>query len=182
MEDRAAISLLKQGDLRGMEILVKRYQLQAIHAGQLILRDRDLAEEVVQSAFLRLPEIIRTFDDDRSFKPWFMQIVVNDALKAIRQDNRWVELPEEADEDAARMAGWLIDVADPPEIQIITAETRQTVRKALQLLTPEQRSVIVMRYFLEMSGDEMASKMDRPLSTIKWWLHSAKQRLHEILQ
>ena len=80
------------------------------------------------------------------------------------------------------MAGWLIDGADLPEIQIITAETRQTVRKALRLLTPEQRSVIVMRYFLEMSGDEMASKMDRPLSTIKWWLHSAKQRLREILQ
>ena len=182
MEDRAAISLLKQGDLLGLEILVKRYQVQAIHAGQLILRDRDLAEEVVQSAFLRLPEIVHKFDDARPFKPWFMRIVVNDALKATRRDNRLVELPEDADEDAARMADWLMDGADPPEIQIITAETRQTVRKALRLLTPEQRSVIVMRYYLEMSGEEMASKMDRPLSTIKWWLHSAKQRLREILQ
>jgi len=182
MEDRAAISLLKQGDLRGLEILVKRYQVQAIHAGQLILRDRGLAEEVVQSAFLRLPEIVHKFDDARPFKPWFMRIVINDALKATRRDNRLVELPEEADEDASRMANWLRDGADPPEIQIITAETRQAVRKALQLLTPEQRSVIVMRYFLEMSGDDMASKMDRPLSTIKWWLHSAKQRLREILQ
>ena len=49
--------------------------------------------------------------------------------------------------------------------------------KAIQSLLPEQRAVVVMRYFLEMSEAEMSTEMSRPLSTIKWWLREARKRL-----
>jgi RNA polymerase sigma-70 factor (ECF subfamily) len=182
MEEQTAISLLKQGNMQGLETLVKTYQVQAVHASQLILRDRGPAEDVVQSAFLRLPDIIQRFDETRPFKPWFMRIIVNDTLKAIRSEQRLVKFSEEVDENTRQMDAWLVDNEDLPEEQVITAETRQTIRNALKSLTPEQRSVIVMRYFLEMKGDEMAQELARPLTTIKWWLHSAKLRLRKLLQ
>ena len=49
MEDQIAISRLKQGDLNGLEALVRRYQARAVHAAYMIVYDRSLAEDVVQT-------------------------------------------------------------------------------------------------------------------------------------
>ena len=88
MEDRIAISRIKQGDLNGLEHLVKRYQLQAVYAAYLILWDRALAEDIAQSAFVKVAERISQFDEQRPFAPWFFRIVVNDALKLARR-RKW---------------------------------------------------------------------------------------------
>ena len=64
-----------------------------------------------------------------------------------------------------------------PEDQIETREIRQTIWKALEQLNPQQRAVIVMRYYLQMNENEMVGELDRPKSSIKWWLHAAKESL-----
>ncbi len=84
MEDRIAISRLKQGDLTGLESLVNCYQVRAVHAAYLILYDRARAEDVVRTAFVKVVERAHQFDDGRPFAPWFFRIVANDALKAAR--------------------------------------------------------------------------------------------------
>jgi DNA-directed RNA polymerase specialized sigma24 family protein len=52
---------------------------------------------------------------------------------------------------------------------------------AVQQRPPEQRAVIVMRYYLELSAADMSARLDRPVSTIKWWLRTARQRLVSLL-
>ena len=183
MDDIAAITLLNQGDLSGLDTLVLRYQVQAVHAAQLIVRDRGLAEDAAQTAFLRIAERVHQFDDTRAFKPWFMRIVVNEALKMVRKEKRIVPLPEDAEKDNVRiLVDALADGEALPEDQVILLESKERVRKALDQLTPEQRAVVVMRYFLEMRESEMVMELVRPKSTIKWWLHSARKRLRSLLQ
>jgi RNA polymerase sigma-70 factor (ECF subfamily) len=109
MEDQIAISRLKQGDLNGLEALVSRYQAQAVHAAYIIVYDRLLAEDVVQTAFVKVAERIQQFDDERPFAPWFLRIVVNDALKLARKQKRNVSLEEQMDEPTAQLAKWLTD-------------------------------------------------------------------------
>ncbi|HUM72558.1 MAG TPA: sigma factor, partial [Chloroflexota bacterium] len=75
MEDRIAISRLKQGDLNGLETLVKRYQATAVHAAYLILYDRALAEDVAQAAFVKTAERIQQFDETRPLAPWLYRMV-----------------------------------------------------------------------------------------------------------
>ena len=58
MEDQIAISRLKQGDLNGLETLVNRYQVRAVHAAYMIVFDRGLAEDVAQAAFVKGAERI----------------------------------------------------------------------------------------------------------------------------
>ena len=53
--------------------------------------------------------------------------------------------------------------------------------QAIQSLPPEQRAVVVMRYYLDMSEADMSAKMERPLSSIKWWLRDARKRLSELI-
>lgn len=63
MDDQTAISRLKQGDLTGLDILVNRYQVRAVHAAYLVVYDRALAEDGSQTAFLKAVERIHQFDD-----------------------------------------------------------------------------------------------------------------------
>jgi RNA polymerase sigma-70 factor (ECF subfamily) len=167
MDDQIAISRLKQGDLTGLEMLVNRYQVQTVHAAYLIVYDRALAEEVVQEAFVKIVERIHQFDEERPFAPWFFRIVVNDALKVARKQGRHISL-EKFDERTIQMAEWLIHPGLQPEQLIEQKELRENILKAIQSLPPEQRAVVVMRYFLDMSEADMSAKMDRPLSTVKW--------------
>ncbi len=177
MDDRIAISRLKQADFQALETLVHRYQVQAVQAAYLIVRDRALAEDIAQNAFVKAAERIHQFDDDRPFGPWFYRIVVNDAVKIAKKQNRTVSLDEQLDERVTRTAAWLRDPSLPPELLLEQAEMRAVLLDAMQELLPEQRAVIVMRYFLEMSEADMSARMDRPLSTIKWWLREARKRL-----
>jgi RNA polymerase sigma-70 factor (ECF subfamily) len=180
MEDRIAISRITQGDLNGLETLVNRYQVQAVRAAYLIVYDRELAEDVAQTAFVKVVERIHQFDKERPFAPWFFRIVVNDALKLAQKQKRSISL-EDLDEPAAQLAEWLTDPGLLPEQLLEQKETRENILKAIQSLSPEQRAVVVMRYYLEMSEADMSTKMDRPLSTIKWWLRDARKRLSDLM-
>lgn len=177
MDDRIAISRLKTGDLNGLEHLVNRYQAQAVHVAYAILYDRALAEDVAQAAFVKVAERIELFDEGRAFAPWFFRVVVNDALKLVRKQQRDLSL----DEPVLQLAEWLADPGLHPEKVIEQEETRQLILKAIRSLSPEQRAVIVMRYFLDMSEADMSARMERPFSTIKWWLRDARKRLRSLM-
>jgi len=181
MEDQNAISRLKQGDLKGLEALVNHYQAQAVHAAYLILYERSMAEDVVQSAFIKAAERIHQFDDQRPFAPWFFRIVVNDALKLAQKQKRNVSLEEQLDGPTTQLAQWLANPSPHPEQLVEQKETRQNILKAIQSLPPGQRAVIVMRYYLDMSMIDMTTKTGRPLSTIKWWLRDARKRLRSLM-
>jgi len=182
LEEKSAIARLKQGDLDGMEALVKRHQVRAVSAAYLIVRDPKLAEDIVQEAFLRAAEKIDQFDESRPFGPWFLRSVINASTKAVRRQKRFIPLDGRRDEETTKVADWLMDPDPHPEQIIETQETRQVVWKALGELTAEQRAVIVMRHFLEMSEAEMTEELDRPLTTIRWRLKAARNQLRKILQ
>jgi RNA polymerase sigma-70 factor (ECF subfamily) len=182
MEDQIAISRLKQGNLNGLEILVSRYQVQAVRAAYLILYDRSLAEDVVQTAFVKAAQRIHQFDDGRPFGPWFSRIVVNDALKLAKKQERSVSLDEQLDGSTVQLTKWLADPDPNPEQLLEHKETRQVILKAIQSLPPGQRAVIVMKYFFDMPMSDMSTKTGRPLSTIKWWLRDARKRLRGLME
>jgi RNA polymerase sigma-70 factor, ECF subfamily len=180
-EDQIAISRIKQGDLSALETLVKRYQVQAVHAAYAIVYDRALAEDIAQTAFVKVLERVHQFDEERPFVPWFFRIVVNDSVKAARKQKTILSLQEESDQPTVQLAKWLIDPSLRPEQVLEQKQTHLNILRAIQSLSPEQRAVIVMRYFLEMSEADMVAKMDRPLSTVKWWLREARKRLKNLI-
>ena len=179
MDDRIAISRIKQGDLNGLEFLVDRYQARAVHAAYLMVYDRALAEDITRTAFVKVAERIHQFDERRSFAPWFLRIVVNDAIKAARLQKRNFSLDQQTESAAAKLAAWLTDPSPQPGQLVEERELHRQILRAIQSLTPEQRAVIVMRYFLELSEADMSVELHRPLSTIKWWLRDARKSLRK---
>lgn len=179
MEERGAIERLKRGDIGGLETLVRLHQTRALRAAYLIVRDRALAEDVVQEAFVRAYERIGRFDEARPFGPWFAKVVVNDAIKAASRRERAV--PAEQG-DAFALLARLADPGAGPEGLAEEAEERRRVWAALEKLPPAQRAAIVQRYYLGLSEAEMAGGEASPPGTIKWRLHAARKSLSKLLR
>ncbi len=184
LDDRQAITRLKRGDIGGLAVLVERYQVRAGRAAYLITQDRLQAEDVVQAAFLRAYRSIDGFDPGRPFQPWFMRIVVNQALQTMQRARRELSLDgvrDAADGDLRTLADLLYDPAPPPDAAVEQAELKDQVRQALTALAPEERAAIVMRYYLDFSEREIAEALDRPAGTVKWRLHEARKQLRVLL-
>jgi RNA polymerase sigma-70 factor (ECF subfamily) len=188
LDETQAIAALRRGDLGGLEALVHRYQLRAIRTAYLIVRDRALAEDLVQAAFLRAYDRIGQFDLSRPFGPWFLRSVVNDAVKAATRQARQRSLDAPAGaagaagDDAALLAELLADPGPGPEDLAEAAEVRRAVWRALGRLPPAERGAIVLRYYLDRSERAMAAELNSPPGTIKWRLHSARERLRAWLE
>jgi RNA polymerase sigma-70 factor (ECF subfamily) len=182
MEEQEAIARLKRGDIGGLEALVRRYQVQAVRTAYLITRDRALAEDIVQAAFLRACERIGQFDAGRPFGPWFLRSVANDAVKAAARRERLVPLEFSAEGKETSLADLLADPNPGPAEMAEAAEVRQAVWTALGKLPLAQRAAIVLRYYLGLSEAEMAKQLDCPPGTVKWRLHAARKRLRRLLR
>jgi len=176
MDDRQSIHRMKSGDIGGLELLVRRYQVKAVRAAFLVTQDAALSEDVVQETFVRLFQHIHHFDESRPFEPYLMRSVVNAALNAIRRDRKSTSL----DADPVLLEN-LLEQAASVEAQVESAQLADEVLLALSELSPRQRAVIVQRYYLEMSEREMAQTLDAAPGTIKWLLNAARTRLRKLL-
>ncbi len=181
MEEQDAIARLKLGDIGGLEVLVYQCQTRATRAAYLITRDSALAEDIVQAAFLRVYERIGQFDATRPFGPWFLRIVVNDAIKAAVRRERHVSLEGEAEAGGITWADLLSDTQPGPADVAEAVMLRQAIWNALGKLPPQQRAVVVMRYYLGLSEAEMVTQLACPPGTVKWRLHAARERLRTLL-
>ena len=178
MEEQRAIERLKRGDPGGLEALVRLHQVRAVRTAYLIVRERTLAEDVVQGAFVKAYEKIGRFDERRPFGPWFTKVVVNDSIKAASRREKTVSYSGEGEDLVARLA----DPGSGPEEQAEEGETRRRVWEALAELPPAQRAAVVQRYYLGMSEREMSEEGTSPPGTIKWRLHAAKKSLAKLLR
>ena len=180
MDDRDAVARIKQGDIGGLEVLVHRYQRQALRTAYLVCLDRELAQDIAQDAFVCAYECIQQFDSQREFAPWFLRIVVNDALKATARRERNVSL-EEASAGESAVAALLRDPNPGPATLAEAEATRRAVWDALGKLPAPQRAAVVMRYYLGLNEAEVAGLQACPPGTVKWRLHAARKRLRTLL-
>ena len=89
---------MREGDVGGLEVLVRRYQMRTVNAAHRIVGDRALAQDVVQEAFVRAYERIGRLDQDRPFEPRVMRLVTNGSITAASRGRRRVhrEVPLES--------------------------------------------------------------------------------------
>lgn len=168
MDDQQAIANLKQGSLIGLEVLVKRYQQKALQTALMVVKDKSIAEDVVQLSFIKAYENIRRFRDGYPFSPWFFRIVINQAINTAKRESKLVSLDEEPDEDHKAVNHWIIDPQPSPEEILEQAQSVNELRTALYQLKPEHRAALVMRYYLGYDDKTSAAETQQPLSTIKW--------------
>lgn len=188
-DETAAIHRCQHGDISGLEPLVLRYQTQALRTAYLIVKDRQLAEDIVQDSFLTAYHHIAQFDATRPFIPWFYRIVLNTARQTLRARARHptislhlAQFTERAEYTSERDE--LLDTSGryDPVIRAEQTMERATLLDALALLTLKQRSTIVLRYYCDFNDYEIAQMLDCLPGTVRWRLHSGLRALERILR
>lgn len=172
IEERVAIMQLKQGDINGLEVLVRKYRTVALRHATRIMRDQDLAEESVQTAFLQVYDHIDQFDMSRPFRHWFLRIVMNNALKAYNRRAWQVPLADEGEEDTGC---FFIDPSPSPEEQAVQAELSTEIAAIVDELPTQQRRALILRYYLDWSEADIAETLGCSTGAIKRYLYRARQ-------
>jgi RNA polymerase sigma-70 factor (ECF subfamily) len=128
-----------------------------------IVRDRAMAEDVLQDVYLRIWEKASTFNTELGAPlAWMISIARNRAIDVMRQRRAALVDPCEDQED------WLERVAAPETMDIADSEG---LRDCLKRLEAPQRDCIVLAYCGGYSRDELAARFEHPVNTIKTWLH-----------
>jgi RNA polymerase sigma-70 factor (ECF subfamily) len=172
------VELCQAGDRQAFEEIFTLYRDDVFRFAYLVVRDANLAQDVVQEAFLKVFRSIGRFQHRSSFKSWLYRIAVNEAITLLRRR----KIKEELDPmpDAASGQGMVQNARDwQPEEAVLESEERHILRGAIDHLDPVHRSVVVLKYFHEFSDTEIGAIIGCPPGTVKSRLHKARELLRQ---
>jgi len=169
------IAATARGDPAAFGMLVERHQEAAFRAAWLIVRDEAAAEDVAQEAFIRAYRQMASFRHGEPFRPWLLRIVTNLALNEVRSRRRRSGV-------LARFSVLSNGNVDPPQTSVEAADEASLLLRAINELPEDDRVVLHLRYYLELSEREIAVAIDRPPGTVKSRLHRAGKRLRELVE
>ncbi len=144
------------------------------------LRDRDLAESLTQDCFLKAWNARHQFRGDSSLMTWLTRIAVNLARDHARsQRMRFWQKARAEDIDPADIGDWLADERSSPEQSLLAREQAGTVWEAVKALSPNQRTVFLLRFVEEMELPQIAVATGMNENTVKSHLYRALRAVRE---
>jgi len=172
LDEHAAADAGLAGDREAFRVLVDREGAAVIRTCHRVLGDLHEAEDAAQQAFVTAFRSLAGWRRDGPFGAWLTRIAVRIALRRAgrRRDVTWI--------DPANPAA-AIDVAGGPDpaATSLAAERAASIRAAVAKLDEPYREVVALRFFADLSLDEIATQTGRPLGTVKTHLHRGLNRL-----
>jgi RNA polymerase sigma factor (sigma-70 family) len=162
--DSQLVSLYQNGNEEAFEMLLHRHKSRIYTAIYLIVKDRYTAEDLLQETFVKAINTIRDgrYNEEGKFLPWISRIAHNLAIDHFRKNKRY---PEVVLEDGSRLFNSLNFAEDSMESKQIEKETQSKLRGYIKELPVEQKQVLIMRHFLQMSFQEIADRTGVSINT-----------------
>lgn len=184
-EEQSLVAALKAGDAIAFDRLVRDYGGRLLSVARRMLSHEEDAREVLQETFASAFRAIKTFDGQSLLSTWLHRITVNAALMRLRRRQRKPEksiddfLPTfVADGHRVNPGGPWSTAADH---RLERAETRELVRKCIDMLPEAYRTVLVLRDLEEIDTAETARLLNVSEGVVKTRLHRARQALRTLL-
>jgi len=163
-QERAWIEAAREGDGMAFNRLVLRWERPIYNLGLRMLQDPQEAEEVAQEVFWAAYRNIRRFRLDARFSTWIYRIAVNQCVTRLRKRPPGVHFSLD---DPDHSMGALAPAVESHEGELLEEEARRSVRKALSSLPADQRAVVELKYYQELTFEEIADVLEVPVSTVK---------------
>lgn len=166
--DRQLVDDVLAGDQEAFRALVERESQAMIAVCRRMVGDPSEADDVAQDAFLRAYRALATFRGDGPFGAWLRRIAVRVAVARLagRHDLIRLDAAEELDLQATT-----VQSQDDPEARTLDLEWRSAIHDAIASLPTLQRDMIVLRFYGDLSLQEIAELTSHPLGTVKSRLH-----------
>jgi len=164
----------RRGDEQAFAELVEAYQRPVFNLCYRMLGEAGEAEDAAQESFLRAYSNMRRYDPARSFPTWLLSIASHHCIDQLRRRRLVVDSLEELEpwEEPA-------DQNPGPESAASRREGRQAARALLSRLGPQDRAVVVLRYWEDLSTEEIASALSLTVKAVKSRLHRARKQMAE---
>ncbi|MEO8455579.1 MAG: RNA polymerase sigma factor [Sphingomicrobium sp.] len=186
-ESRSDLELaadIARRDAGAVRLVMRRNNQRLFRAAWQILRNREDAEDAVQSAYLKAFAAIKSFAGRSSLSTWLTRIVTNNALAHARSARRRRSLLEESDVpilDDYREMLMRGSMSVSPERAVARGQIRQIVDDAINQLPAPFRTVFVLRQIEELDVGEVAERLGIPAATVKTRHLRARRRLQRLL-
>ncbi|AFL83091.1 RNA polymerase sigma factor, sigma-70 family [Belliella baltica DSM 15883] len=171
-----------QKDQQAYAALMKRYKKAVYFMILKMIRDADDAEDLTMEAFAKAFKNLHKFKKDYTFSTWLFRIATNNTIDFIRKKKlKTMSLNTTLSDDGGNSVN--IDVEDDennPQDEFIKSQRIEMVRVFVDKLPAKYRKLVELRYFQELSYDEIAQELDKPLGTVKAQLHRSRELLFEI--
>lgn len=168
IENRSSDSELvlryQNGNEGAFETLLHRHKSRLYTAIYLIVRDRYVAEDLLQETFIKAVNTIRggRYNEEGKFLPWISRIAHNLAIDYFRRKKRY---PEIVLEDGSRLFNSMDFAEESMESKQIMQDTKSRLRGFIKELPTEQKQVLIMRHYLKMSFQEIADRTGVSINT-----------------
>ena len=173
-EEKTWVRQALAGDQEAFACLVEVYKAPVFNLAYRLLGDQLEAEDAAQETFVRVYSRLNTYDPTHKLSSWIFSIASHYCVDRLRKRRfGWMSLED--------LASWQVpsDPQDGPEKTALHREERDTLQVLLQQLPAHYRLVIVLRYWQDLSYEEMADVLHTTESTIKSRLHRARCMLAE---
>ncbi|HXW90313.1 MAG TPA: sigma-70 family RNA polymerase sigma factor [Terriglobales bacterium] len=181
-KEATLLASARAGDSAAFECLVMPHWDALLRVTQRILRNREDAEDAVQTAFLDAFRNLNSFHGRSRFSSWLTRIAMNAALMRLRVSQRKRETSLDEVTGKARARLHLLETKLNPEQEYLSKEGRVLLEKGLKKIGPLYVEVLHLRSLQELSAKETARILKLPVGTVKARLHRARTKLARHVQ
>ena len=164
--------------------LMKRYKKPVYHMILKMVRNVDDAEDLTIEAFAKAFKNLSRFKKDYTFSTWLFRIATNNAIDFIRKKKlETMSLDSSYKDDSGEAVK--IDVEDNelnPMEETIKSQKIELIRIFVDKLPPKYQRLVKLRYFDELSYEEIAKELEAPLGTVKAQLHRARELMYDLVK
>lgn len=184
LEDRKLVANAKKGDAKAFEKLESKYRKSVYYMLLKMVKNPDDSEDLTQEAFAKAFVSIHKFDSKYAFSTWLFRIATNNCIDFIRKkrvSTVSIDQPVEGD-DGSSMHFDVRDQDLDPNQAMLKKQRKQYLAKAIDRLPEKYRILVDLRYFKELSYEEVANELQIPLGTVKAQLFRARELLSQELK
>jgi len=183
-EDYELVQQAIQGSQRAYTVLMERYRSSIYHMMLKMVNSKEDADDLTLEAFGKAFSKLPSYAPRYAFSTWLFKIAINNCIDYIRKKRLnllSIDDPIEPESDHDYSSNLKAKVLDPEE-QFIRQQRVKLMRQILTKLNGKYRLMIELRFFEELSYDEIAKELNIPLGTVKAQLFRAKEMLYNLLQ
>jgi RNA polymerase sigma factor (sigma-70 family) len=164
ISDQELISLYQEGNSEAISTLVTRYKDKIYTSIYLLVKDKYLAEDLFQDTFIKVIDTLNSgrYNEEGKFSSWVMRIAHNLCIDHFRKVKRSPSIKTSDDRDIFEVLNFSEGGVDE---KIMQGQSNERVRKMLDMLPEDQKEVIVMRHFADLSFREIAKLTDCSINT-----------------
>ena len=179
--DQELVKLYLNGRESVLEELLRRHKTKIYTSIYLLVKDQYLAEDIFQDAFIKVINTLRSgkYNEEGKFLPWVMRIAHNLVIDFFRREKRGPIITSSDDTDIINMLQIFDESA---EEKLLKEQTYADLRQLIHLLPDEQKEVLIMRHYADLSFKEIADLTDVSINTALGRMRYALSNLRRMMK